>query len=174
MQNDFLYRNALKNRRLQESDVGTDVESGIGIAVTTPEERVAEISRVDFVSKLPPELAIHVLAYLDAAALAHVSLVSHAWNKVVGNQHIWRESCLRETTGTYATSGPVQPDTGLGIPKLVPVNNWKDIYRVRKQLDQRWKEGKAQPVYLHGHTDSIYCLQFDEYVICSPPRLNEC
>jgi hypothetical protein len=30
-------------------------------------------------------------------------------------------------------------------------------------LNDRWKTGKARAVYLNGHTDSIYCLQFDEY-----------
>jgi F-box and WD-40 domain protein 1/11 len=163
-----------------------DYESGIGIAVTSSEmeayvpaedvdsdvdvnvdgaEDTSDISKVDFISELPTELAIQILAYLDAAALANAQRVSKRWNMVATNQHIWRESFLREKTTTYATSGRVQPGTGMGVPTLGPQNNWREIYRVKEQLDKRWKEGKARPVYLNGHSDSIYCLQFDEYVI---------
>lgn len=35
---------------------------------------------------------------------------------------------------------------------------------VRRNLDQRWKDGKAAAIYLKGHTDTVYCVQFDEYV----------
>jgi F-box and WD-40 domain protein 1/11 len=98
--------------------------------------------------------------------------VSSGWHGVVKNQHIWRESFLREKTTTYATSGPVRPGVGLGVPRVQPENNWKEIYRVKTELDKRWKEGKAQPVYLNGHTDSIYCLQFDECVFLQRSKKN--
>lgn len=184
MQNEYYARQGPQNLWLYptKSDEGNDRESGIGITVTLPgfgiddgigsevsTEQASVISKVDFVSKLPAELAIHVLACLDAAVLTKASTVCHNWNNIIRNQHIWRESCLRETTTTYATSGPVMPNTGLGIPPITPTSDWKDIYRMKKELNHRWKAGKARPVYLNGHKDSIYCLQFDEYVwyICS-------
>lgn len=185
MQNEYLARNGLHNLWLQpsNSEDGNDRESGIGIAVTLPgsgaddgadselgTEPGSTISRIDFITKLPTELAIHVLAYLDSAALAKASGVSRNWKKVVANQHVWRESCLREMTGTYATSGPITPGTGLGIPRLSPSNDWKEIYRVKQELAHRWKAGKARSVYLNGHQDSIYCLQFDEYKIITGSR----
>lgn len=177
IQNEYLARAGLQNQWLNASmsEDSNDGESGIGIAVSVPglemdaadDETIRDqdtiISRIDFVSKLPSELAIHVLAYLDAAALTKASEVSRNWRNIVSNQHIWRESCLRETTATYATSGPIQPGTGLGLPPIQPTNDWKQVYRVKKELKQRWKAGKARPVYLNGHSDSIYCLQFDEY-----------
>jgi F-box and WD-40 domain protein 1/11 len=151
------------------NDETNDRESGIGITVTLPGvesetemDQSSVISTIDFVSRLPAELAIHVLANLDAAALVNASMVCKNWKKIVSNQHIWRESCLRETTTTYATSEPVEPGTGLGVPAVSPVNDWREIYRVKQELSQRWKTGKARPVYLNGHKDSIYCLQFDE------------
>lgn len=156
------------------SEDGNDRESGIGIAVTRPYldlesaecdstlEQDPNISRIDFISSLPTELAIHVLANLDAVALAKSSRVSRRWHNTILNQHIWRESCLRETTSTYATSQPIQPNTGMGIPKIRPSIDWKNVYQAKIELSRCWKEGKAHPVYLNGHTDSIYCLQFDE------------
>ncbi|KXX76193.1 Beta-TrCP [Madurella mycetomatis] len=168
-----------------------DHESGIGIALTSSEMEMyvprddvdsdvevdvrlgrdeTDIAKVDFISRLPMELAIQVLVQLDAATLNIGSRVSSGWSQVIRNQHIWRESFLREKTATYATSGNVKPGTGLGVPPVRPTNDWKEIYRVKVELDKRWKEGKARPVYLNGHTDSIYCLQFDESKIITGSR----
>ncbi|KAK5659719.1 hypothetical protein OQA88_930 [Cercophora sp. LCS_1] len=167
-----------------------DHESGIGIALTSSEMEAfvphneadsdvdmtgsgddeTDIVRVDFISQLPPELAIQILSLLDATNLSAASRVSKGWRYVAENQHIWRESFMREKTGTYATSGNVRPGAGLGVPPVQPGTDWKDLYRVKEELDKRWKEGKARPVYLNGHTDSIYCLQFDESKIITGSR----
>ncbi|EJT82203.1 hypothetical protein GGTG_02177 [Gaeumannomyces tritici R3-111a-1] len=128
------------------------------------------IPRVDFVAQLPLELAIEILAYLDGPDLATVERVSRAWRHVTTYQHIWRESFLRGMTTTFATSGPVKPGAGLGVPPVRPGGQWKDIYRAKVELDKRWKAGAASPVYLNGHTDSIYCLQFDESKIITGSR----
>ncbi|KAG8166036.1 hypothetical protein KVR01_004588 [Diaporthe batatas] len=181
----------LKNKRLTLDSTQTDRESGIGIAVTSSDSDAGdpqdldlvqseggqvlypcapEISRIDFIDRLPAELAIQVLAHLDAADLARSSLVSRSWRDMVSSQHIWRESYLREKTGTYATSNPIQPGTGLGVPAVKPSINWKDAYRVTEELGQRWKRGHATSIYLNGHSDSIYCLQFDEQKIITGSR----
>ncbi|KAI3547445.1 WD repeat domain-containing protein [Colletotrichum abscissum] len=170
---------AFQNKWLRaSSDDFTDRESGIGITVTGVDSDVdvevevqdANISRINFIAQLPVELAIQVLAHLDATALGAASRVSREWQQMVKNQHVWRESFLREKTGTYATSLPVQPGTGQGVPPINPDVNWKQIYKAKEELDQRWKEGKAKPVYLNGHLDSIYCLQFDETKIITGSR----
>ncbi|GJD05261.1 WD repeat domain-containing protein [Colletotrichum higginsianum] len=168
---------ALHNKWLRaSSDDFTDRESGIGITVTGGDSDVdldaedANISRIDFVAQLPVELAIQVLAHLDATALGTASRVSREWQQMIKNQHVWRESFLREKTGTYATSLPVQPGTGQGVPPINPDVNWKHIYKAKDELDRRWREGKAKPVYLNGHLDSIYCLQFDETKIITGSR----
>lgn len=171
----------LVNKRLTVDSLQNDRESGIGIAVTIPDSSVDGLSdldmvtaegnailgacapsRVDFIDRLPVELAIQVLAHLDAAGLATASLVSSTWRDIASLQHIWRESYLREKTGTFATSEPIKPGTGLGVPALQPSINWKNAYRATEELAKRWKQGKANSIYLNGHSDSIYCLQFDE------------
>lgn len=171
-----------QNKRLAHlpaDECGNDRESGIGINVAgsiseadlTESKRAsmqgqdANISRVDFVTRLPTELAIQVLSHLDCTALMTACRVSQAWREAVSNQHVWRESFLREKTATYATSGPIVPGAGLGVPEVKPTNDWREIYLAREELDRRWRRGEAKPVYLNGHMDSIYCLQFDEYVL---------
>lgn len=169
---------------------GNDRESGIGIAVTSTapdayghalncdmdtavssdEDSQSGISKVDFIAYLPVELSVIILSQLDAAGLATAARVSRKWNTVVRNQHIWRESFLHEKTGTYATSAPVRPGAGQGVPVVRPSCDWREIYRVKEELDRHWKEGKTRPVYLNGHSDSIYCLQFDENKIITGSR----
>lgn len=175
-----------QNKRLAHlplDECGNDRESGIGINVggSTSEVDLSEskraslqdqgtnISRIDFITQLPAELAIQVLSHLDCTGLMTAARVSQAWRMTVSNQHIWRESFLREKTTTYATSGPITPGAGLGVPTVKPTNDWREIYLAREELDRRWRKGEAKPVYLNGHTDSIYCLQFDEYVVSLPP-----
>ncbi|KAF7564001.1 hypothetical protein G7046_g97 [Stylonectria norvegica] len=182
MQNElFARQNHWLNTRTSED--GNDRESGIGIAVTVGGVETDDadelgmasgqgsfISKVDFVRELPIELKINILANLDATTIAKAREVSKSWNKAITNQHIWRESCLRETTSKYATSGRVTPGVGLGLPPVKPDNDWKEICRVKQELSHRWKAGKARPVYLNGHSDSIYCLQFDEHKIITGSR----
>jgi F-box and WD-40 domain protein 1/11 len=146
-----------------------DHDSGVNIRATIPNQKhQAQIpdgsvpSRVDFIKLLPLELSIQILSYLNFRGLAQASLVSHSWHRISSNNHVWREAFLADKSRTFATSEPVKPGTGLGLPPIEPETAWKDIYRVRQELDMRWKRGEATPVYLHGHLDSIYCVQFDE------------
>ncbi|KAK5631832.1 hypothetical protein RRF57_007546 [Xylaria bambusicola] len=167
MQNEYL---AFTRHHYLSADEFNDRESGIGIAVTTSETHSdammsedSAVVRVDFIRELPQELSIHILSYLDAAQLGVASQVSSLWNRVIQDQYIWRQSFLREKTHTYATSLPIQPGVGAGVPSLRPGNDWQRVYRAREELDRQWKIGtQARAVYLNGHLDSIYCLQFDE------------
>ena len=144
-----------------------DRESGIGIALATNAEPAylqqdPKIPRVDFVSMLPAELAIQILAHLDHHGLWNTSQVSRRWAEISQSPHIWRETFIREKSKTYAMSKPVALGAGLGLPSFKADNDWKDLYRIKENLEQNWRDGTAEPIYLNGHLDSIYCVQFDE------------
>ncbi|TVY58939.1 Beta-TrCP [Lachnellula suecica] len=165
-QNEFFF---VRNRHLLSPEYQLeDRESGIGIAVTGYQNSL--IDRVDFIACLPNELAIQILEKLDHHSLASTALVSKAWHQVSCDNQIWRGAFLREKSKTYAMSGPVQPGTGMGVPSPNPSHNFKDLYRIRQKLEQNWRDGKAEPIYLNGHLDSIYCVQFDESKIITGSR----
>lgn len=160
-----------------ESEIPGDRESGIGISLAasdfgteSDEETPDGIAKVDFITRLPVEISLEVLGLLDGLSLCGASQVSRMWNFVCRNQHTWRESFLRDKAATFATPMSVAPGTGRGIPVVRPNTNWKHIYQVRSQLEKNWREGKLVPTHLLGHSDSIYCVQFDEYV--SPNHRN--
>ena len=143
-----------------------DQESGIGIALTSADSTTTEhdpsISSVDFITALPVELAIQILARLDHTVLTRATRVSKRWQAVLNSSHIWREAFIREKSKTYAMSEPVRLGASLGLPAFRPDHDWKDLYRIKQELERNWMEGAAEPIYLNGHTDSIYCVQFDE------------
>lgn len=162
-----VYQNLKEQRERRESRPALALTSSDSFADGL-DEAVAAVgtdpTKIDFVSRLPVEMAMQVLANLDAAGLAAASRVSKVWHDVSSLQHIWRESYLREKTGTYATGDTIKPGTGLGVPPLQPTIAWKDAYAASEKLAERWKKGKNRAFWMSGHSDSIYCLQFDEYV----------
>ena len=40
--------------------------------------------------------------------------------------------------------------------------DWKGMWKVRKALHSRWADGYAAAIYLEGHQDTVYCVQFDK------------
>lgn len=148
-----------------------DRESGIGIATAAStasfqQDSVSPVSvmRVDFLEKLPAELATQILSHLDLRSMLAVELVSKRWNNKANDRLVWRSVFCQDKSETYATSMPIAPGVGLGLPHLKPYKDWKKVYKVKRQLERCWSKGIAQSIYLHGHQDSIYCIQFDEYV----------
>lgn len=147
-----------------------DYESGIGIAAisttTEPTSYIGDdnIPRVDFLLALPEELGIQILSHLGHNALRNTLLVSRHWTRLSHDLQIWKKSFIREKLQTYATSGPIEPGKGLGLPLLAEQTptDWKDLYRIRQNLEENWRNGVADAIYLNGHLDSIYCVQFDE------------
>ncbi|RAL60059.1 hypothetical protein DID88_000685 [Monilinia fructigena] len=168
--------NLFKNRQflVSEDTQQNDRESAIGIAVTSTAESAqtqdASISRVDFIATLPTELSIQILAHLDHRSLLNVELVCRKWASTAGSQHVWRKAFLREKSTAYAMSGRVKPGSGLGVPALHPDTDWKDVYRIKQNLEKRWISGQTTATYLMGHTDSVYCVQFDESKIITGSR----
>ncbi|KXJ94270.1 quinon protein alcohol dehydrogenase-like superfamily [Microdochium bolleyi] len=180
MQNEYL---AFERLRQEEGwqpmeGVHNDSESGIGINLTPSDSDVDLVSemdfsvpRTDFIAHLPVELVVQVLSYLDAAQLNTAARVSRRWYQTVMDQHIWRQSFLREMTQTYATGNNAQPGTGCGVPPIRQGSDWRRIYQARHELERQWKTQKqARATYLNGHLDSIYCLQFDENKIITGSR----
>jgi F-box and WD-40 domain protein 1/11 len=123
---------------------------------------------VDPFQRLPAELATTVLSNLDAASLVRAERVSRSWHEHASSPHVWRTVFLRKyEPEVHVSPAPIQMG-GLGIGKMAggnpaPAQDWKKMFEARGTLDKRWKAGTPAAVYLNGHTDSVYCCQFDEH-----------
>ncbi|KKZ67808.1 hypothetical protein EMCG_06574 [[Emmonsia] crescens] len=159
---------------LEESDVPGDSESGIDVNLQNNIdvcEDDLEVVRKDPMGYLPAELMAHILSFLDADSLSQAELVSHQWHEQASSHHVWREVFRREyrrrpKTGKVANGQP----KSMGLGRTRPNQDWKKMFAVRRTLESRWKEGKAAAIYLHGHKDSVYCVQFDENKIVTGSR----
>ncbi|KAL4810318.1 WD40-repeat-containing domain protein [Aspergillus unguis] len=159
-------------RKMEQMKITRDSESGIGIVLQDRSEFSdceSGLVRLDPAAAFPTEIMAQVLSYLDPESLMNCGLVSRSWSEQASSQHIWRHvfrSCYsrRHPAGTTGKQSPA------GLGKSVFNQDWKKLYLVRRALESRWKEGKAAAIYLQGHTDSVYCVQFDENKIITGSR----
>ena len=114
---------------------------------------------------LPEEIFTSILAYLDAPSLMEAGSVSKRWHDTANYHIVWKSIFLREFGPPHSCQAKLpsrQPPAGLGLGKANSAQNWKNMWKVRKALHARWSEGHAAAIYLEGHLDTVYCVQFDE------------
>ncbi|GAB7358043.1 hypothetical protein MBLNU230_g0206t1 [Neophaeotheca triangularis] len=133
-----------------------------------------EEQKVDFLQRLPEELSLNVLECLDNLTLTRAQQVSKHWNALSQTTSVWRQAYLNSFARPIHTDpAPVQVGgEGIGRPNQ-PNQDWQKMYKARKQVEANWRLGpkeSGKAVYLSGHTDSVYCLQFDEDKIITGSR----
>ncbi|KAF1935639.1 F-box/WD repeat-containing protein lin-23 [Clathrospora elynae] len=163
------FLNGLITTHMRDDDI-KDNESGVDMTCSSPivsADSVTEKKMIDPFQRLPAELATTVLSNLDAASLVRAERVSHDWNEHASSPHVWRNVFLRKyEPEVHVSPTPIQMG-GIGVGKMAggnpaPAQDWKKMFEARSTIDRRWKAGTPAAVYLNGHTDSVYCCQFDE------------
>jgi len=150
-------------------DCDGDVEMYAAVA---PSE---DDGKVDFVANsLPQELSLSIFKLLDGPSLAAASQCSRSWANIVKDDSVWRAAFFRRWgRQIHTTPAPIQVGgPGTGLPNN-PKQEWKKMYRARTLLEQQWRMGpekSGKATYLSGHTDSVYCVQFDEEKIITGSR----
>ncbi|KAK4695949.1 F-box and WD-40 domain protein 1/11, partial [Lecanoromycetidae sp. Uapishka_2] len=91
------------------------------------------------------------------------------WSQSASSRHVWREVFHAECQ-TQSQNAAINPTCWPGHGKARGHQDWKSMCRARKALQQRWRNGHAAAIYLEGHTDSVYCVQFDEDKILTGSR----
>ena len=153
-----------------------DVESGIEVDLS-PMSSTSLVSESRIAghdpARLPLELFSKVLGFLDADSLLSAELVSQDWNAAANSDHVWRHIFASEfvfPAEEAISKRECTPAGGLGLGTKQCPQHWKNMWVARKQLNQRWKDGHAAAIYLEGHSDSVYCAQFDERKIVTGSR----
>jgi F-box and WD-40 domain protein 1/11 len=104
-----------------------------------------------------------VLSYLDPESLMTAECISRGWSEAARSHHVWRTVFRTKYGRRLRSDSPRKTKKqSMGLGKTLPNQDWKRMFLVRQALEYRWKEGKAAAIYLHGHRDSVYCVQFDE------------
>ena len=160
--------------RTDEYEEYRDSESGIGIVLDGLERldsRTPHVVRCDPADILAPELLEHMLAFLDASTLLKLELVSRRWRDLCQSQSVWRQVFYRAYAPSRSSRVLGAPRTA-GLGKNKTGQDYRKLYAVRKLIDNNWAKGEAAAIYLNGHRDSVYCVQFDEDKIITGSRDN--
>jgi F-box and WD-40 domain protein 1/11 len=156
-------------------------------------EKLLDGPRIDMLSKLPYEIASYVLHFVDMPNLAKVASISKAWNDLTNDNGVWKSVYLyhqqwrirtpsrKSAPNTAATIDPEQGPsqrTGAEGPAGVGAStgsviktplDWRELCKTRKKLEARWNTTPPK-TKLIGHTDSVYCIQFDNTKIVTGSR----
>lgn len=105
----------------------------------------------------------HIFSFLDAQSLLQAELISRDWYRIASSRHAWKQ--VYQAEFKEASQGWLST-----LDRRIPGYNWKNMWKTCKALNQRWLDGYAAAIYLEGHTDSVYCVQFDKEKIVTGSR----
>ncbi|KAG0171305.1 hypothetical protein DFQ30_001204 [Apophysomyces sp. BC1015] len=115
---------------------------------------VDSVHKIDFLTELPMELAMLILSFCDPKALWVLLTVSRRWHRLSRDDLLWREHYFQNWP-------PARLEKGI---------DYRSLYQRRSLLDQRWRKGRNTARCIVGHSDSIYCVQFDAHKIVTGSR----
>lgn len=120
---------------------------------------------------LPTEVSAIILAYLDDEALCRAQRVSRAWHEIASSSAVWRSAFLGHYSRRPSNTQPYIQMGGAGLgDSTIAQKQWQQMAKARKEIDKNWPKGKPKAIYFSGHTDSVYCCQFDEDKIITGSR----
>ncbi|XP_066586935.1 F-box/WD repeat-containing protein 7 isoform X2 [Prorops nasuta] len=116
----------------------------------------------DFISLLPKELALSVLAFLEPRDLLRAAQTCRSWRFLADDNLLWKEKC-RVAGIDDVKDVPVpkrKNSKHSGAP--VPSSPWKQAYMRQHNIKMNWRTKPIRtPKVLKGHDDHVItCLQF--------------
>ncbi|KAF2433113.1 WD40 repeat-like protein [Tothia fuscella] len=125
----------------------------------------------DPVTYLPHEITSLIMSYLDDTSLVHCKRVTKAWKDLASVNAVWRASFLGRYTRKPGNTLPFinMGGQGLGLESQKG-QQWERMAKARRGIEANWAAKQPKAVYYTGHTDSVYCCQFDEDKIITGSR----
>lgn len=122
---------------------------------------IMQALRTDIVSRLPIDLAVRVLSFVDPAGLCRAVTVSKNWRRIIdGSSELWLAKIAQ--AGLRVTTEDVARFTEL-VKGKEGVSPYKEIFRWRYRLQYNWRNNRAHRTQLQGHGNAVVtCLQFDD------------
>ncbi|KAG0365349.1 quinon protein alcohol dehydrogenase-like superfamily [Gamsiella multidivaricata] len=99
--------------------------------------------RIDFLTILPPEIALRILSHLDATSLCHAAQVCKSWRRLADDDVVWHRMC-EQHIGLKCTK------CGWGLPLLD-----KKKVRTRRHLEQQQQQQQQQQSSSQGSQEEI-------------------
>lgn len=157
----YLMSNSKSNKKDADNDfdIYNNYKSNNYIDYDTPsdDDSSDKETRLDPLLIFPVEVMDHIFTKLDINSLISCACVSKRWKEYTASNSLWRHNFKLQSNWKTIED----------IPESV---SWKDIYKIRHLLENRWKAGLVNPMALQGHVDSVYCVKFDAEKIVTGSR----
>ncbi|KZT22279.1 WD40 repeat-like protein [Neolentinus lepideus HHB14362 ss-1] len=188
------------------------------------------VTGIDILSRLPPEIALYLLLFLDLPSILACLSVSKRWRTLAADNGVWKELFYqkagwqidldrawvrgwdgmrfvsnstpsivggwisrtpsfggesrftvesrgrRRVTALLSPQPAISTSASFGSMTLAPGSlaplslDWRPLYKARLELEKRWVSGEPRVTRISGHTDSVYCLEFDSSRIITGSR----
>ncbi|CAD7004288.1 unnamed protein product [Ceratitis capitata] len=114
----------------------------------------------DFISLLPRELALQVLAYLDPKDLLRAAQTCRSWRFLCDDNLLWKEKCRKAQILTEPRKDRPKRGRAGNMPPIA--SPWKAAYMRQHIIEMNWRSRPIrEPKVLKGHDDHVItCLQF--------------
>lgn len=114
----------------------------------------------DFISLLPKELALSVLAFLEPRDLLRAAQTCRNWRFLADDNLLWKEKCRAAGIEDLKDLPPIKRKNGRNSGNCS--SPWKQAYMRQHNIKMNWRTKPIRtPKVLKGHDDHVItCLQF--------------
>ena len=116
----------------------------------------------DFISLLPKELALSVLAFLEPRDLLRAAQTCRNWRFLTDDNLLWKDKCRVAGIVDLKDLGPHKRKNGRTSSTANCGSPWKQAYMRQHNIKMNWRTKPIRPPkVLKGHDDHVItCLQF--------------
>ncbi|XP_067135615.1 uncharacterized protein [Centruroides vittatus] len=118
----------------------------------------------DLLSWLPQNLALYILSFLDTVSLSMSAMVCKSWNVLASEPCLWQRFC-RQPQWQLSRAAEQKQMINYRLPNGGV--DWKQAFAERYRLQRNWLKGYCHVRTFHGHTQGVFCVQFDDTRIVS-------
>ncbi|XP_058805851.1 F-box/WD repeat-containing protein 7-like [Phymastichus coffea] len=119
----------------------------------------------DFISLLPKELALCVLAFLEPRDLLRAAQTCRSWRFLADDNLLWKDKCRVAGIEDLKDLPKRRTKSGNGMNGMANINSgspWKQTYMRHHNIKMNWRTKPIRPPkVLKGHEEHVItCLQF--------------
>ncbi|KAH7974743.1 hypothetical protein HPB49_018987 [Dermacentor silvarum] len=118
----------------------------------------------DWLSSLPQGPRLLIFSYLDPVSLLRCAQVCHAWRDLTRDPYLWQRLCSQPQWRVSAATERKQLQL---LRRLDGHVDWRAVFCQRFRLRRNWLRGSCHVRTFHGHTQAVFCVQFDDTRIVS-------
>ncbi|EFA75443.1 WD40 repeat-containing protein [Heterostelium album PN500] len=109
-----------------------------------------------FISRMPMELLVHIVGFLEYSDIWNVMLVCKEWRAIAQDEFLWKiiyqnYFVYYPNREAFAHQRKTQKDL-----------HWRDIFRYDYIKETKWSSDVYKESYLHGHTGTVWTMLYDD------------